>query len=201
MPSENGVRKRGNSNTDGSSGNGSIDTPSSIDSYRTAGANPPRASVAGAVNVMPLPNGEAGNKSQSDQESNVEDDEVDNHTMTRMLQDGAGRLIYIGDASSLSFVQLLRMIVETVIGPTSFSMDPARHMITEAKLSLGLNTPVTYALPEKTTAVMLVDSFFTNVSIFKHCVYRADIARPMDSSRSLMKRPSWRLWINVTPNP
>ena len=190
MPVENGVKKRGDSNTEGSSGSGSINTPGSIDSYRTAGPNPPRASVAGAVNVMALPNGEAEKSTQSNQEYNVEDDEVDNHTMTRMLQDGAGRLIYIGDASSLSFVQLLRMIVETVIGPTSFSMDPARHMITEGKLSLGLNTPLTYALPEKNTAVMLVDSFFTNVSNLDHCVYRADIIRPMDLSRSSMRRPS-----------
>ena len=91
------------------------------------------------------------------------DEEADNHTMTRMLDDGTGRLIYVGDAASLSFLQLLRMIVETTAGPSPFTMDPERHRITETTLSLSPDTELTHLLPEKQTALILVDSFFVNV--------------------------------------
>lgn len=92
------------------------------------------------------------------------DEEADNHTMTRMLEDGTGRLIYVGDASTLSFLQLLRMIVETTVGPSPFTMDPDRHRITEIPFSLSSNTELTHLLPERQTAMILVDSFFVNVS-------------------------------------
>lgn len=85
--------------------------------------------------------------------------------MTRMLEDGTGRLIYIGDASTLSFLQLLRMIVETTVGPSPFTMDPERHKILETPFSLSPDTELTHLLPEKQTALILVDSFFANVSI------------------------------------
>ena len=94
-----------------------------------------------------------------------EDEEADNHTMTRMLEDGTGRLIYIGDASTFSFLQLLRMIVETTVGPSPFTIDPKRHKMLEVKLSLPPDTGLTRLLPEKQTALVLVDSFFLNVSI------------------------------------
>ena len=82
-----------------------------------------------------------------------------------MLEDGTGRLIYIGDASTLSFLQLLRMIVETTVGPSPFTTDPERHKIKETVLSLPLDTELTHLLPEKQTALILVDSFFVNVSV------------------------------------
>lgn len=82
--------------------------------------------------------------------------------MTRMLEDGTGRLIYIGDASTLSFLQLLRMIVETTVGPSPFTMDPERHKIQEIPFSLPPDTELTHLLPEKQTALILVDSFFVN---------------------------------------
>ena len=93
------------------------------------------------------------------------DEEADNQTMARMLEDGSGRLIYIGDASTLSFLQLLRMIVETAVGPSPFTLDPDRHKITEIPSYLPPETELTRLLPEKHTAVILVDSFFVNVSI------------------------------------
>ena len=93
------------------------------------------------------------------------DEEADNQTMVRMLEDGSGRLIYFGDASTLSFLQLLRMVVETAVGPSSFSMDPERHRIMETPISLPPKTELTHLLPEKQTALILVDSFFVNVSL------------------------------------
>ena len=98
------------------------------------------------------------------------DEEANNHTMARMLDDGTGRLIYIGDASTLSFLQLLRMIVETAAGPSPFTLDPERHKITETPFSLPPDTELTHLLPEKQTALILVDSFFVNVSTKpSHC--------------------------------
>lgn len=96
---------------------------------------------------------------------NVGDEEADNPTNPRMLDDGTGRLIYIGDASTLSFLQLLRMIVETTVGPSPFTMDPERHKILETPFSFSPDTELTHWLPEKQTARILVDSFFVNVSV------------------------------------
>lgn len=105
-------------------------------------------------------------KVHSDHTSNSGgDEEADNQTMARMLEDDRGRLIYIGDASTLSFLQLLRMIVETAVGPSSFTLDPERHKIMETPFSLAPDTELTHLLPEKHTALILVDSFFLNVSM------------------------------------
>lgn len=91
-----------------------------------------------------------------------EDEEADNHTMTRMLEDRSGRLLYLGDAANLSFLQLLRMIIETAAGPSPFTLDPGRHCITETTIDKSLDQHLTYRLPEKETALVLVDSFFVN---------------------------------------
>ena len=97
--------------------------------------------------------------------SSCGDEEADNQTMVRMLADDRGRLIYIGDASTLSFLQLLRMIVETAVGPSPFTTDTERHKIIETPSHLPPNRELTRLLPEKHTALILVDSFFLNVSI------------------------------------
>lgn len=131
-----------------------VSTPSAGDAARSIGSVPQRADLRPEIRV------------NSDHASNSGgDEEADNHTMTRMLEDGRGRLIYIGDASTLSFLQLLRMIVETVVGPSPFTLDPERHRITETPFSLPPDTELTHLLPEKQTALILVDSFFVNVSI------------------------------------
>ena len=93
------------------------------------------------------------------------DEEVDNHTMTRMLDDGAGKLIYMGDSATLSFLQLLRVIVESVVGPTIFSSDPGRHGISENHFSLLPDVQLTHQLPSKETTMILVDAFFVNVGV------------------------------------
>ena len=85
--------------------------------------------------------------------------------MTRMLADGTGRLVYIGDSGTLSFLQLLRILVEKVAGPTPFSMGPAQHAVTEPQLSLSRNSPMTEQLPSKEMALILVDAFFVHVRI------------------------------------
>lgn len=75
-------------------------------------------------------------------------------------------VVYIGDSATLSFLQLIRMIVDNVAGPSPFTMDPRRHRIVENTISLPPNIRRTHLLPDRQTADVLVDSFFTNVSIF-----------------------------------
>lgn len=90
-----------------------------------------------------------------------DEEEVDNVTLSRMLDDGTGRLIYIGDSATISFLQLIRMMVETTAGPCPFTQDPARHQMMEAPLSVPPNMNSTRLLPNKETTVILVEAFFT----------------------------------------
>ena len=73
-------------------------------------------------------------------------------------------LVYVGDAATLSFLQLLRLMLEPMIGHTAFTDDPRRHMITESQFSLDPNTTTNTQLPDYRTARVLAESFFTNVS-------------------------------------
>ncbi|KAF2455787.1 fungal-specific transcription factor domain-containing protein [Lineolata rhizophorae] len=94
-------------------------------------------------------------------QSGVEEEAVV-YSQTRMLQDPTGRLLYIGDSATLSFLQLVRMMVEYVAGPSSFTTDPRRHRIVEPRFSLPPHARHTHLLPDKRTAYVLVESFFTN---------------------------------------
>lgn len=49
------------------------------------------------------------------------DEEAVIYSQSRMLQDPTGRVLYIGDSATLSFLQLLRMMVETVAGSSLFT--------------------------------------------------------------------------------
>ena len=64
------------------------------------------------------------------------DEEAVIYSQSRMLQDPTGRVLYIGDSATLSFLQLLRMMVETVAGSSPFTHDPRRHKIVEGQYSL-----------------------------------------------------------------
>ena len=85
------------------------------------------------------------------------------YSSTRMLQDPTGRLLYIGDSATLSYLQLIRLIVENVAGPSPFTTDPRRHRILERPLSIPRGIRHTHLLPDQQTANVLVRSFFTNV--------------------------------------
>ena len=143
------------------------DAPRNLQSSRPSVGTPSTGDAAGSMGYFPR----RGNlkpeiKVHLDRTSNSGgDEEADNQTMARMLEDGRGRLIYIGDASTLSFLQLLRMIVETAVGPSAFTLDPERHKIIDTPFSLAPDTELTHLLPEKHTALILVDSFFLNVSM------------------------------------
>lgn len=62
------------------------------------------------------------------------------------------------------------MIVESVSGPSDFTLDPRRHMIMENRISLPQDLRPTGVLPDRGTATILIKSFFTNVRFFHHHV-------------------------------
>lgn len=45
-------------------------------------------------------------------------------------------VVYVGDSATLSFLQLLRMMVENAAGQSPFTNDPRRHKIVEGQFSL-----------------------------------------------------------------
>ncbi|KAI9166702.1 Filamentous growth regulator [Paramyrothecium foliicola] len=90
------------------------------------------------------------------------DEEAEVYGQTRMLQDPRGRLLYVGDSATLSYLQLIRMIVDHASGPSSFTMDPNRHKIMESSVTIPSNTPIPQVVPDRETASILVESFFTN---------------------------------------
>jgi hypothetical protein len=107
------------------------------------------------------------------------------YSQTRMLQDPTGRLcktpdllatcamahaysVYLGDSATLSFLQIVRMMVESVAGQSPFTTDPRRHKIMESQFSLPSNTRITQLLPDQRTALILVESFFIGVCLFSN---------------------------------
>ncbi|KAJ5967236.1 hypothetical protein N7501_003484 [Penicillium viridicatum] len=77
--------------------------------------------------------------SLEDQEMNMERQEKDEKEGTapvpkvaRLLRDGQGKFMYIGDSASLSFLQSLRRVVTSSIGPCEFTEDSSRHSMLEA---------------------------------------------------------------------
>lgn len=52
--------------------------------------------------------------------------------VARLLRDGQGKFMYIGDSASLSFLQSVRRIVAAAIGQCEFTEDSSRHSMLEA---------------------------------------------------------------------
>lgn len=92
------------------------------------------------------------------------DEVADVYTETRMLQDPTGRLLYLGDSATLSYLQFIRMIVESVDGPSQFTTDPSRHRLMEATTTLPPDMRPPVLLPDRKTAHVLVKAYFTNAS-------------------------------------
>jgi len=73
--------------------------------------------------------------------------------------------VYLGDSATLSFLQLIRLTVESVAGRSPFTDDPNRHRIVENTKGLPANIRHTHLLPDKETANILVQSFMRNVGL------------------------------------
>ncbi|KAL1897713.1 hypothetical protein Sste5346_004021 [Sporothrix stenoceras] len=100
---------------------------------------------------------------------------------TRMLQDQKGRLLYIGDSATLSFLHLFRLMVESISGQSSFTIDPRKESIVENVVSLPSYVRPPSMLPDRQTADVLVESFFINTSsiveVFDRRAFLAELER------------------------
>jgi Fungal specific transcription factor domain len=107
--------------------------------------------------------------------------------------------VYVGDSATLSFLQLLRMMVENVAGPSTFTNDPQRHKIVEGQFSLQSSGRHTHLLPNKRTAVVLVDAFFINthgfLQVFERQIFLGELERCY--SDPLSTEPSWLCLLNL----
>ncbi|KAJ5218266.1 uncharacterized protein N7498_000365 [Penicillium cinerascens] len=61
--------------------------------------------------------------------------------VARLLRDGQGKFMYIGDSASLSFLQSVRRVVSSAIGRCEFTEDNSRHSMLEAFQSNPNNQP------------------------------------------------------------
>lgn len=84
---------------------------------------------------------------------------------SRLLNDGKGRLLYLGDSASLSYLDTVRRLVESTLGPSGFTKDANRLKILEGSISVD-KKPV-HVLPDREAAEFLIDSFFSNVCLLK----------------------------------
>ncbi|TLD36989.1 fungal-specific transcription factor domain-containing protein [Venturia nashicola] len=127
------------------------------------------------------------------------DEEAIVYSQTRMLQDPTGRLLYVGDSATLSFLQLIRMMVESVAGPSRFTIDPRRHKIMESQFSLESTARRSLLIPHKTTAQILADSFFTNTLGMVHVFNRDTFFRAIESTYAepLSAEPTWLCVLNL----
>ncbi|QDS73652.1 hypothetical protein FKW77_002460 [Venturia effusa] len=127
------------------------------------------------------------------------DEEAIVYSQTRMLQDPTGRLLYVGDSATLSFLQLIRMMVESVAGQSRFTTDPRRHKIMESQFSLESTSRRSLLIPHKTTAKILADSFFTNTHGMVHVFTRDSFFRTIESTYAepLSADPTWLCVLNL----
>ncbi|KAH7328545.1 fungal-specific transcription factor domain-containing protein [Stachybotrys elegans] len=107
------------------------------------------------------------------------DDEAIVDWQTRMLQDPYGRLLYVGESAALAYLQLIRMIVAVSDGSSDFTNDPNRHMIMEALVPPTEN--VLYLLPDRDTAIILVESYFVNTGGILQVLDRHDFEKSLDA--------------------
>ena len=116
-----------------------------------------------------------------------------------MLQDPTGRVLYIGDSATLSFLQLLRMMVESVAGGSPFTNDPRRHKIVEGQFSLPSDYRHTYLLPDIQTCRVLVDAFFINTHGLLQVFERERFMEEVEACYSdpFQVQPSWLCLLNL----
>ncbi|KAL7900991.1 fungal-specific transcription factor domain-containing protein [Trichoderma sp. TUCIM 5745] len=105
-----------------------------------------------------------GDESSRQSTGSESDEEAEIIGNIRMLQDPMERLLYIGDSSTLSYLQLIRMIVFNTTGPSAFTDDPSRHHILEPTASISPSSLVPYMLPSRDVTNFLAESYFVNTS-------------------------------------
>ena len=139
------------------SGNYGFDHAQANEAYRTARNDRSIQSFARGIGTE-TPQGMPDHRNHDDGHG-----EADNQTMSRMVRDPTGRSIYVGDAATITFLQIMRQIVQSNVGDCALTQDPKRNEITETHLKLPTDVHLTYQLPRKQTALILVDAYFTHV--------------------------------------
>ena len=146
------------------SGNYGFDHAQAYEAYRTARNGPSIQSGARGIGAE-TPQGSPDHRNHDDGHG-----EADNQTMSRMVQDSTGRPIYVGDAATITFLQIIRQIVESNVGVCALTQDPKRNEMIEVHLKLPADVHLTYQLPQKQTALILVDAYFTHVRYKNICM-------------------------------
>ena len=72
--------------------------------------------------------------------------------LARLLRDGRGKFIFVGDSSNLAFVQNIRRLVKTDIGECHLTSDPLRHAMCEVIPPHKAPTPQQAQHPKPTLA-------------------------------------------------
>ncbi|KAL1846555.1 hypothetical protein Plec18170_009134 [Paecilomyces lecythidis] len=133
------------------------------------------------------------------QSGSSETDEAEMQEASRMLNDGKGRMLYIGDSAPLSYLQTIRQLVGTVVGSSAFTIDPQRHKILEASVSTPPPHQHTCTLPDREAAFFLVDSFFANTKGIMHIFDEYTFKQKVDRTyhNPLVAEPSWLCILNL----
>ncbi|EPE10259.1 fungal specific transcription factor domain-containing protein [Ophiostoma piceae UAMH 11346] len=138
----------------------------------------PRVSVLPATavsNDQPLED-----RTRTSTNSGQDEEDVLEHT-TRLLKDQTGRMLYIGDSATLSYLHLLRRMIESISGPSDFTTDPSKGNIVENVVDLPPQIRPPSMLADRQTANVLVESFFTNTSGLVEIFDRHEFLSQMDA--------------------
>lgn len=104
--------------------------------------------------------------------------------LARLLQDGHGKFIFIGDSGNLAFLQNIRRLARTAIGESGLTLDPMRHGIIEA-LPTSTQSPRTPSLvnlrPSRADAEDLVNHYMLAVSGAIDLFDKSDILQHLGS--------------------
>ncbi|CAG9937618.1 unnamed protein product, partial [Clonostachys rosea f. rosea IK726] len=91
-----------------------------------------------------------------------QDDHIDVYGDVRMLEDSNGRLLFVGNSSTLSYLQFMRIIVDNPAEQSSFTSDPIRHKIPENYAAIPSDIESPWILPGREAVDALIQFFFTN---------------------------------------
>ncbi|KAI5792825.1 fungal-specific transcription factor domain-containing protein [Pyronema domesticum] len=115
---------------------------------------------------------------EASDELDTDDDKIEapvDHR-TRMLSDPSGRLLYIGETGSLSFLARVRKLAKDALGPSSFTSDSAQFSIADKPIIRSHHLPSTHAsLPPYEVASTLIDLFFTHVNSVYYVLDRSEM--------------------------
>lgn len=89
-------------------------------------------------------------------------------------------------------------MVESTIGPSTFTTDPGRHRLTENALADPPKSQMTHLLPDKQTTYVLVNAFFVNANLIQVFDEREFYERLEKCYTSpLFVDPSWLCLLNL----